>query len=104
MNDLEAFFPGFEFFTNSTSSTQPYVKVTAQVNPNHQVSGTYQNDRLFATGDREYHYTPNSTIYSTGGLALFRQGELGLGFGPDLSNHLRLQQQRELRRLDLRGP
>jgi Carboxypeptidase regulatory-like domain/TonB dependent receptor len=84
--DLEAFFPGFDFFNNVTETTQPYVKVTAQLNPNHQLSGSYQNDRAFATGDREYHYTQNSTIYSTGG-SLF-SGKLSSVWGQNLTSQI----------------
>jgi hypothetical protein len=86
VNDLEAFFPGFDFFNNTTNTTQPYVKITGQLNANHQVSGTYQNDRLFATGDREYHYTPNSTIYSTGG-SLY-SGKLSSVWGSNLTSQI----------------
>jgi hypothetical protein len=86
VNDLEAFFPGFDFFNNTTETTQPYVKITGQINPNHQLSGTYQNDRLFATGDREYHYTPNSTIYSTGG-SLY-SGKLSSVWGSSLTSQI----------------
>ncbi|MGH9333751.1 MAG: TonB-dependent receptor, partial [Vicinamibacteria bacterium] len=86
VEDLEAFFPGFEFFNNVTEATQPYVKVTAQLNPNHQLSGSYQKDRLFATGDREYHFTPNSTIYSTGG-SLY-SGKLSSVWGQNLTSQI----------------
>jgi hypothetical protein len=86
VDDLNAFFPGFEFFNNVTQAKQPYVKVTAQVNPNHQLSGTYQKDRLFASGDREYHYTQYSTIYSTGG-SLF-SGKLSSVWTPDLTSNI----------------
>jgi hypothetical protein len=86
VRDLEAFFPGFEFFNNVTQAKQPYLKVTAQLNPNHQLSGTYQKDRLFASGDREYHYTQYSTIYSTGG-SLF-SGKLNSVWTPDLTSQI----------------
>ncbi len=84
--DLNAFFPGIEFFNNVTESNQPYVKVTAQLNPSHQLSGSYQNDRLFASGDREYHYSPYSTIYSTGG-SLF-SGKLSSVWGSSLTSQI----------------
>jgi hypothetical protein len=86
VRDLEAFFPGFDFFNNITESTQPYVKVTGQIDPNHQLSGTYQNDRLFATGDREYHYTPTSTLYETGG-SLY-SGKLNSVWGSNLTSQI----------------
>src|SRR3990172_493523 len=84
--DLNAFFPGFETFNNITERNQPYVKVTAQLNPNHQLSGSYQNDRLFASGDREYHYSNYSTIYSTGG-SLF-SGKLSSVWGSNLTSQI----------------
>ncbi len=62
------------------------MKVTAQLNPNHQLSGSYQNDRAFATGDREYHYTQNSTIYSTGG-SLY-SGKLNSVWGQNLTSQI----------------
>jgi len=86
VSDLNAFFPGFEPFNNVTESKQPYVKVTAQLNPNHQLSGSYQNDRLFASGDREYHYSNYSTIYSTGG-SLF-SGKLSSVWGSNLTSQI----------------
>jgi hypothetical protein len=64
--NLNAFDPGFQPFTNVTKSWQPYVKVTAQVTPNHQLVALYQRDRLLATGNREYDYDP-IVVYSTGG-------------------------------------
>lgn len=85
-SDLLAFFPDFVPFNNITESTQPYFKVTAQLNPNHQVSGSYQKDRLFATGDREYNYTPTSTLYSTGG-SLF-SGKLSSVWGQNLTSQI----------------
>ncbi len=83
---LNAFFPGIEFFNNITDSSQPYAKVTAQLNPNHQLSGSYQNDRLFATGDREYNYSRYTTIYSTGG-SLY-SGKLSSVWGPNLTSQI----------------
>jgi hypothetical protein len=65
---LNSFFPGIEFFDNDTRSNQPYAKVTWQVNQNHQLSGQYQRDRLFKTGDREYTFTRYTEgLFSTGG-------------------------------------
>lgn len=86
VQDLEAFFPGFKLFNNVTESDQPYVKITAQLNPSHQLSGTYQKDRLFATGDREYHYTQYSTLYSTGG-SLY-SGKLSSVWSPSLTSQI----------------
>jgi len=62
---LKAFVPNVELFNNNTKSTQPYGKVTAQAG-RHQVAAFVQQDRLTATGDREYHYG-RTNVYSTGG-------------------------------------
>jgi hypothetical protein len=37
-------FPEFEPFDNVADSFQPYVKLTVQLNPNHEMSGFYQRD------------------------------------------------------------
>jgi hypothetical protein len=63
---LKAFFPGTALFNNTTKSWQPYAKVTAKLGPAHEVVGFVQQDRLTATGDREYHYS-RAVVYSTGG-------------------------------------
>jgi hypothetical protein len=62
---LKAFYPDLKLFNNTTKSWQPYVKVTGQAGA-HQIAAFVQQDRLTATGDREYHYT-QSNPYSTGG-------------------------------------
>jgi hypothetical protein len=62
LNDLA---PGSELFNNTTKSTQPYGKVTMQLRK-HQIAAFLQQDRLKATGDREYHYS-RTNVYSTGG-------------------------------------
>jgi hypothetical protein len=71
--NLNAFKPGFQPFDNGVKSKQPFVKVTAQLSPKHEVSGFYQRDRLVYTSARELDtniYSYNST---GGGLA---QGKL----------------------------
>jgi len=62
LNDLA---PGSELFNNTTKSTQPYGKVTMQFGK-HQIAAFLQQDRLKATGDREYHFS-RTNVYSTGG-------------------------------------
>src|SRR5262245_47926919 len=62
---LNSLAPGSELFNNNTKSTQPFAKVTLQAR-NHQVAAFMQQDRLKATGDREYNYT-RTNQYSTGG-------------------------------------
>ena len=62
---LKAFFPSAELFNNTTESTQPYGKVTMQ-SGGHQIAAFVQQDRLKATGDREYNFS-RTNVYSTGG-------------------------------------
>jgi hypothetical protein len=62
---LKGFFPSAELFNNTTESTQPYGKVTMQAR-GHQVAAFVQQDRLKATGDREYNFS-RTNVYSTGG-------------------------------------
>jgi hypothetical protein len=62
---LKAFFPNAELFNNTTKSWQPYAKVTMQAGT-HQIAAFLQQDRLTATGDREYNYS-RAQVYSTGG-------------------------------------
>ena len=62
---LKAFFPNAELFNNTTESTQPYGKVTMQ-SGGHQIAAFVQQDRLKATGDREYNFS-RTNVYSTGG-------------------------------------
>lgn len=84
--NLQAFYPSLDLFNNETETTQPYVKVTAQLNQSHQVSGNYQNDRLFATGDREYSFNRYTTLYSTGGSLV--SGKLNSVWTPNLTSQI----------------
>lgn len=45
--------PNFQSFDNYLKSNQPFVKVTAQVNSKHEVTGFFQNDRSRYTSNRE---------------------------------------------------
>src|SRR5262245_20647584 len=62
---LHDFAPGAELFNNNTKSTQPYGKITMQAGK-HQIAAFVQQDRLKATGDREYNYS-RAFVFSTGG-------------------------------------
>ncbi len=63
---LKLFYPNVDLFNNTTSSWQPYGKVTAKLTPSQEFAAFYQHDRLLATGDREYDYS-RAQLYSTGG-------------------------------------
>ncbi|MFN8062518.1 MAG: TonB-dependent receptor [Vicinamibacterales bacterium] len=58
--------PGFKAFDNYMKSTQPFVKVTAQVSAKHEVSGFYQGDRARYTSNRELD-NKRFVFNSTGG-------------------------------------
>ena len=61
---LVAFNPDFEPFDNFSKSHQPYIKLTTQGNPNHQISGFWQYDRNKFSSNRErdtHHINPRGT-------------------------------------------
>ena len=46
VQQFKALVPGWQPFNSTSQGHQPYVKVTAQLNPRHQLSGFWQYDRL----------------------------------------------------------
>lgn len=60
--------PSYQEFPNTSKSHQPYLKVTSQINSNHQVSAYYQRDTLDNTSDREYNWAPYLTVKTGGNL------------------------------------
>lgn len=60
--------PVYDEFPNRSDSHQPYLKVTAQVSPNHEVSGFYQRDSLNNSSDREYNWAPFLNVVTGGNL------------------------------------
>jgi outer membrane receptor protein involved in Fe transport len=50
---LRAFRPDFEPFDNTSVSKQPYIKLTTQINPRHELSGFWQYDRNKFKSNRE---------------------------------------------------
>jgi Carboxypeptidase regulatory-like domain len=73
LTNLQAFQPGFEPFDNFMKSNQPFVKITAQLKPSHQLSGFYQGDRARYTSNRELD--TNLFQYNSTGGGLY-QGKL----------------------------
>jgi hypothetical protein len=65
---LRAFRPDFAPFDNSSISHQPYVKITAQLNNRHELSGFWQNDRNRFSSDRERNTHPISPRGTGGSL------------------------------------
>jgi hypothetical protein len=63
---LNAFRSGFEPFNNTSVSKQPFVKLTHQLGPGHELSGFWQKDRNRFTSSRERN-TDLVNIRGTGG-------------------------------------
>ena len=60
--------PSYSEFPNTTKSHQPYLKLTAQLNPNHELSAYYQRDQLNNTSNREYDLAPRYIVKTGGDL------------------------------------
>jgi hypothetical protein len=60
--------PNFRDFNNFMESDQPFVKVTAQLNPKHELTGFYQNDRSRYSSNRELDNRPYLFNSTGGGL------------------------------------
>ena len=60
--------PTYSQFPNTTQSHQPYVKLTAQLNPNHSLSAYYQRDQLNNTSNREYDLAHRYVVKTGGDL------------------------------------
>ena len=60
--------PNFRDFNNFMESNQPFVKVTAQINPSHEFTGFYQNDRSRFSSNRELDNRPYLFNSTGGGL------------------------------------
>lgn len=82
---LEAFQPGFQPFDNFMKSNQPFVKVTARINPAHELSAFYQRDRARYTSDRELD--TNLFSYNSTGGGLF-QAKLNSVWSSQLTTQL----------------
>jgi hypothetical protein len=66
--NVQANDPNFENFDNFMESNQPFVKVTAQLNTKHEVTGFYQNDRSRYSSNRELDNRPYLFNSTGGGL------------------------------------
>ena len=66
--NINALVPNFQPFDNFLDSNQPFVKVTAQVAPQHEVVGFYQNDRSKYSSNRELDNIPYLFNSTGGGL------------------------------------
>ena len=66
--NINALVPNFQPFDNFMNSNQPFVKVTAQVSPKHEVVGFYQNDRSKYSSNRELDNIPYQFNSTGGGL------------------------------------
>lgn len=66
VQNVQANDPNFQNFDNFMESKQPFVKVTAQLNSSHEVTGFFQNDRSRYSSNRELDNRPY-LFNSTGG-------------------------------------
>ena len=66
VQQFQALVPGWQPFNSTSSGHQPYAKLTAQLNANHQLSGFWQYDRLEGGFHRSIYYEP-ITIFAQGG-------------------------------------
>lgn len=66
VSDILGYFPDRQLFDNQVRSHQPYLKLTARLNPTHDVQVFYQRDRLHGTNHWEWYYDPIGA-YSNGG-------------------------------------
>jgi len=73
LTNLQTWRSGFQPFDNFLKSNQPFVKLTGQWSPAHQVSGFYQGDRARYTSNRELD--TNLFQYNSTGGGLY-QGKL----------------------------
>ena len=64
--NFRALIPGWDTYTNSTKNHQPFFKVTASLNPNHQLNGYWQYDRTHVDNNRAEFYE-KTLITSVGG-------------------------------------
>jgi len=62
----KALVPGWQPFNSNSTGNQPYVKLTGQINPNHQLTGYWQYDRLEGGFYRTIYYEPID-IFAQGG-------------------------------------
>lgn len=82
---LQSFKQGFEPFDNSSVSKQPFMKLTAQLAPGHELSGFYQNDRNRYTSSRERN--TEQINYNSAGGSMY-QGKLNSVWSEHLTTHV----------------
>lgn len=66
---IARFVPDFQPFDNFMKSNQPFVKLTAQLNPKHEFTAFYQNDRSKYSSNRELDNKPYLYNSTGGGLS-----------------------------------
>ncbi len=82
---LTAFKPDFVPFDNSSVSKQPFVKLTAQLAPGHELSGFFQNDRNRYTSSRERN--TEQINYNSAGGSMY-QAKLNSVWGEHVTTQL----------------
>jgi hypothetical protein len=68
VSDITSYYPGFEQFDQLIEGYQPYVKVTASLNPSHDLRSVFQRDRTQGESSWEY-FTDPSTCMGTAGTS-----------------------------------
>jgi len=66
VDDITAYYPNSTIFDQKIEGYQPYVKVTARVKQNHELTGFYQRDRTTGQNNWEYYFD-QINAYSNGG-------------------------------------
>lgn len=67
--NIRTLVPDFQPFDNFMKSNQPFLKVTAQINPKHELTAFYQNDRSKYSSNRELDNKPYLYNSTGGGLS-----------------------------------
>lgn len=60
--------PTYSEFLNTTTSHQPYLKISAQLNSSHELNAYYQRDTTENTSNREYDLASRLTVQTGGNL------------------------------------
>ena len=79
--------PVYEKFPNTSNSHQPYAKITARLNANHEASAYYQRDLLYNTSNREHNWSDVGPVTTGGNLY---GGKLTSIFGPNTTGQFTL--------------
>ena len=103
LENLQAYRPDFTPFNNTWRTNNPFIKVTAQLNPKHTLSSFYIYDRAYYTSNLEYRR-------GCSGISIRRrvvdanEAELVVELASHVAVLVRVEQQGEQLRKDIPGP